>query len=129
MHMKKTSIALMIFCLTSGVALAQQQGVQRSQTVVETQDPTAQLEKRIMEMTSMMKASGFEAQQIEAYQELAKKNFSQMLETERNEKLKQSEKDATIKKIISSEEAELKKILGKENFEKYLELQKTLGEN
>lgn len=82
-----------------------------------------------MLMTSMMKEAGFDAEQIETYQEMSKKNFSQMIALEQNDKLKQSERDVMMKKIISNEEAQLKKLFGDERFEKYLEMQKQLNDN
>jgi hypothetical protein len=111
------------------MAMAQHQVVQRTQPVVEAADPTANMEKRIMLMTSMMKESGFDAQMIEGYQEMAKKNFNQMMSIERNEKLKPADRDVLVKKIISNEDAELKKLFGDDFFEKYQEMLKKLTEN
>jgi hypothetical protein len=127
--MKKISFALLSFCLSSVMAMAQHQVVQRTQPVVEAADPTANMEKRIMLMTSMMKESGFDAQMIEGYQEMAKKNFNQMMSIERNEKLKPADRDVLVKKIISNEDAELKKLFGDDFFEKYQEMLKKLTEN
>lgn len=76
------------------------------------------------EMVGLMKSSGFEAEQIDAYIELSKKTALEMAGIQNNAKLKDADKDVQRKRNNAREEEQLKKIFAGERYEKFLELRK-----
>lgn len=117
----QTLIAALFFC---GIASAQQQLAERPKPVVETTEEVNQQEKLMYEMVGLMKSSGFEAEQIDAYIELTKKTALEMAGIQNNAKLKDADKDLQRKRNSAREEEQLKKIFAGERYEKFLELRK-----
>jgi hypothetical protein len=121
---KMTQTLVAALCLFSGSAFAQEAVVKKPEPAAETSQALSEQDKYRYEMLGLMKSAGFEGEQIEAYQELSRKNSQEIASVGNNAKMKQSEKDTQIKKIQTRQDEELKKIFGAEHYEKYREMLK-----